>query len=526
MLSGKSDVAILFDPAARLTMDNLSSGSGTSHGILIKGAASNVRIVNPTIVWSTAPSSRSFGDGIRVMGYPSDSAPAGGWLGSTGTVSNVTIANANITNAPQAGAVLHGVSDAHIHGFRATSTKADGLHFNACRRINVAGHTANNCGDDGLAFVTYYHATNIWDDTTAGPFNQPSLTEWSNTGAATAITVAGGIANGVRVQGGKDLTISSVMVSGKGASGIVVNSAIIGGAIAWSGLASRNVSISGAVINACDSGITIQTQNITTASTETYWDFGLSITDVTIRDCTNWSIYTGGDGSSSSVVSGLTLRNIAIKSGTGGGGNGGCNFTSLRSTILDGIRQTSTTDSQILIGGADAMRTGTLKTLPRQALVIGSIVNNGGRILVQDIAGWSAQTLESIGASGEGVILNRVARATVTNINSILPARGSSLARGVLITQSWDVDVVAVKVSNDSHIGSSFSCIEVGGGDATNVAAVGLRIEKVVYTDDRNVATTDVGVQGGSYAPIQWSMRLNYRHEGVTTPVWTAATFP
>ena len=41
VLSGVSNCGILFDPSARLVMDNLSGGTGTSHGILIKGSASN-----------------------------------------------------------------------------------------------------------------------------------------------------------------------------------------------------------------------------------------------------------------------------------------------------------------------------------------------------------------------------------------------------------------------------------------------------------------------------------------------------
>ena len=171
------NISVEFDPGAQLTMDNLSNGSGTSHGIRVVGAASDVTLINPTIVWQTPPSNRSEGDGIHVVGYPSDATPPRRWIGSTGPVSDLTIINAQIVNAPQTGAVIMGCTNVAVHGFAAHSTLADGLHFNACRRITVNGHHAVNTGDDGLAFVTYYDASDIYDSATDGPFNQPSLEE-------------------------------------------------------------------------------------------------------------------------------------------------------------------------------------------------------------------------------------------------------------------------------------------------------------------------------------------------------------
>jgi hypothetical protein len=75
-LAGLSFVTVKFDPGAKLVMDNLVGGKGTSHGIRIVGPAAYVNLVNPTIEWKTAPTYRSTGDGINVLGYPSFFPPS------------------------------------------------------------------------------------------------------------------------------------------------------------------------------------------------------------------------------------------------------------------------------------------------------------------------------------------------------------------------------------------------------------------------------------------------------------------
>jgi hypothetical protein len=523
VLSGLSNISVFFDAGARLLMDNLDvSGHGGGHGILIKGACSHVTLTNPAILWPTVPSTRSNGDGIHVVGYPDDSAPPGGWTGSTGTVQFLTITDASVSNAPQTGAVIMGCSDVSVSGFNAVGTLADGLHFNACRRLSVNGHRAVSTGDDGLAFVTYYDATHVYSSASDGPFNQSALGEWNNSGSASNVVVQDGDANGVRVQGARSLAITDVTVSDC-SGGIEVNSAIIGGAIAFSGQASQNIAISGVTIQSCPLGLDIEAQNINTTSDTSFYTFNVDISDVTIQDSSNWSVIASGDGSANSILSGFHLHNIDIVSGSGGGGNGGCLIRGLRNSRIDSIEMTTAAGADFTIQGADATRTGALTALPRQGLQIGTVINRGGRIIVSDLAEVSIGALESHSASAEGINLNRVARATVQSLRSYLPDRGTGLGRGVLFLQVWDMDVAFIKVSNDSHIGSSFSSIEVGGGDATNLAADGLRIEKAVYTDDRNVATDDVVTQGGPYAPVNWYANILYRHEGVGTPVWLHA---
>ncbi|SIR63052.1 glycosyl hydrolase family 28-related protein [Williamsia sterculiae] len=518
---GKSNIAIMFDPAARLTMDNLdSSGNGTGHGILVKGAATNVTLVNPNITWTTVPSARSFGDGVHVLGYPSDSAPPAGWVGSTGTVTNLTVINGRVANAPQTGMVLLGVSDPKIIGFRAISTLADGLHFNACRRITAMGHTALSCGDDGLAFVTYYDASALWATSDDGPFQTSVLTDWCNSGAVAAVAVTGGSANGVRIQQARDLAVSSVTVNGK-SSGIIINSSIAGGSIAWTSLASRNVTINSIAIASCDTGITIRTEQINSTNDSKWWDFaGVNVADADVRGCTNWSVSCSGDGSVNSTVAGIRLGSMKLVAGSGGGGQGGVNITSLRSAAIDGVHLVTDHGSQFLIGGADTLRSGSVTALPSSQLSIGRVVNEGGNLLIQDIAGITAVTVESRNAPGDGVQLNRVKDAVIQNLRSTLPGRSGGLTRGLLLTKTFNIDIANAVVAMDAATPSSFSSIEIGGGDAGDIAANGLRIEKLTYTSALNDTANKAVSQGGSYGPLAWYARLNWRHSGASTPVW------
>ena len=162
-ISGSRGLPSCLSLGARLLMDNLDgSGHGTGHGILIKGLSDQVILQNVIVKWATVPSTRSFGDGIQLLGYPSDSAPAVGWTGSTGQISRVTMTNCSVVDGPNGGAVFLGCSDVTVLGFSAINTKADALHFNACRRTTTNGLHAVDNGDDGLAFVTYYHATALW----------------------------------------------------------------------------------------------------------------------------------------------------------------------------------------------------------------------------------------------------------------------------------------------------------------------------------------------------------------------------
>lgn len=532
-LKGLSNVTIEFDPGARLLMDNLdANGHGTSHGIRVEGAASNITILNPTIEWVIRPSGRSFGDGISVLGWPSDSPPPPGWTGSTGTVQYVTITNAHVVDAPQTGAVIMGASDVTVTDFTAEGTLADGLHVNASRRVSIDGLNAVDTGDDGLAFVTYYHPTQIWTyGPTDGPFNQSGLGEWNNSGStATDITVTGGRANGVRVQGGRDITISHVTVSDKD-FGLQVNSAIATGPGDWTSLASRDVDISDVTIADVQTGIVLATNNIDGTEDPMWWDFsGVSISDVTIHNASNWSVAVETPPTATSRFSGVTLRNISAETGSAplGGGNGGILLASLRDSTVDGLRLVSDHAADINILGAGELRSGlSLTQLPSSNLTIDNVELDGpGRVLIQDIAGLTVGSVSSSHAEGAAVVLYRVADASFDIISAYLPGRGSGMGRGVQLLQVADLDVADIAVTMDDHVGSDWWAVELGGGSsAQDIAGTGVRVHNVTYLSDRDATSSDIVVQGGPYGPVDWSISAHWLHQGESAPVWRSAVY-
>lgn len=535
VLKGLSNVTVEFEPGARLLMDNLApNGHGTGHGIRVEGAASHVTLLNPTIEWVTRPAARSFGDGISVLGWPSDTAPPAGWTGSTGMVEFVSIVNGRVVNAPQAGAVIMGASDVTVTNFTAIGTLADGLHFNANRRVTVNGLVATDNGDDGLAFVTYYHPTQPWTyGPTDGPFNQTGVGEWNNGGStATNITVSGGRANGFRVQGGYDITISDVTVTDK-EFGFHVNSAIATGPGDWTSLASRNISISDVTITGAQTGIVLATNNIDGTEDPMWWDFsGVEISDVVIRGSKNWSLAVETPATTTSRLAGVTLRNIYAESMTADGptvgGNGGLLLASLRDSVIDNVRLVSDHPSDINLLGAGQVRNGvSVADLPSSNLTVNNLTLEGpGRILIQDIAGVQFGNVSSYGAQGSAVVLYRVKDASFGTITAYLPARGSGGGVGVQILQVHDLDIDNIVVTTDDHVGSYFWAVELGGGNPDgDIAGDGVRIDNVTYVSGRDATDSHIVWQGGPYAPVNWYINATWLHQGESVPQWRSALY-
>ncbi len=550
VLSGLSDIAIVFEPGATLLMDNLDdNGHGTGSGIRINGRASNITLLNTTVEWKVFPAARSHGDGLRILGYPSDGAPDQSWTGSTGTISHLTIINHKTIKAPQSGTIIMGCSDVTVLGHEAIDTHADGLHFNTTRRLTVNGHHASNAADDGLAFVNYYHPSQLWlyssDD---GEFNQSALNEWSNTGSVSGVTVAGNRANGLRVQMARDLAISDVHISDKD-NGYSLNSAKIGPNNDWQSLASRNVTVNNMTITSTgkNSGIVLGTNLIDANDDPEWWDFsGCKISNVTMNlSDTIWALSVETPDSDNTKFKGITLQNIyAEVSGTTPDSpiadpnerpNGGIRLASLYDSKIDAI-ELVTTDypALLMISGAAQQRTEhirdytvtvndgvTVEDLPGSRLHIGSLVHRGpGQIQLQDIAGVSIAELASYNANGIGVTLNKVKDVSVQKIVAVLPGRGTGVGRGANVLQSNNVDIAEVFVETDDHTGSLWQSFEIGGGDANYPGGKGIRIEKLVYTSERNDTVSDFAVQTGTFAPIDWYVQVYWRHSGEASPKW------
>lgn len=390
-LDGLSDVGVVFAPGAELVMDNLVDGSGTGHGVYVKGACSNVTLDGVRVRWATPPSQRSFGDGFRFLGYPSDSDPPAEWAATTGTITGITFRGCETINAPQAGAVFLGCTDIHESGFRAVGTKADGLHFNACRRINAHGCTGVDTGDDSLAFVTYYHPADVWQSAD-GPFNQSELGDWSNNGTVFGVVSSGSAANGVRVAGAHGLTVVGVAVDDAAGCGVQVDATKADGvSYLWSYQASRGVIIDDVTARGCDIGLLAATNNIAAGDDETWWRFDLAVPHATARGCRNWAVRAGGNGTAASVIAGLAIGTITAETSSGNG----VGLSSLRDSTVGSVYQRTSNGAQIGLYGQDAVYVGDLDAMPAHNVTVGSVHNDGGPIIVQDLRRVEVAQLKS-----------------------------------------------------------------------------------------------------------------------------------
>lgn len=147
---------------------------------------------------------------------------------STGTVNKPFLHNTRVKDAPGVGVIFMGCANILSNQHTTTDTFADGHHQNACRGGSIVGyhylntHKGHGNGDDSFPFVTYYDPI-APASSPEGPFNQPSLGDWSNTGiASTGFSLRGGRASGIRVTGSWKLNFGIGYIEGKGV-GLMVN---------------------------------------------------------------------------------------------------------------------------------------------------------------------------------------------------------------------------------------------------------------------------------------------------------------
>ncbi|MET0897040.1 MAG: glycosyl hydrolase family 28-related protein [Mycobacterium sp.] len=361
-IAGISGVGIDFAQDAEILMDNVDprTNTGTSHGVLIRGPASDISLHNVRIRW-VAQTQRSMGDGIRIVGYPDDldTAPAG-WTGPAAPVRGVTISQCSITSAPQAGVVMTGVSDIVVTDLHAEHTRADGLHFNACRNAKVSGHTAVDTGDDGLALVTYF-ADEYTFDPAAETFAFPELTEWSNADfTIDNVNVSGGRANGMRLAGAHRVVVNGLTVADvQHGAAVMIDSSTAGHDVDWEYAASRELRLSGVDAEDCETGIHVLARPAT-AVDRRFTDFDVEIADARLSRCTNWSVRV--ESLSDQPATGVSLTRCTIEATSAAGGNGGLGLAN-----TDGVHL-----GQVAIDHAQAVTT--------------FAAINTGRLTVDDLA--------------------------------------------------------------------------------------------------------------------------------------------
>ncbi len=320
-ITGLSRIDIDFATDAELVMDNVNprNKTGTSHGILIRGPASDIALRNIRIRWAEQPV-RSRGDGIRIAGFPDGASPTG-WTGPAAPVRGVTLSDCVISSAPQAGVVMLGVSDITVSNLRSENTEADGLHFNACRRAKIDRHTAVNTGDDGLALVTYFSDKASYDPA-AQTFAFPGLGEWSNADfTITNVAVTGGRANGVRLAGALRVDLHGLTIADvQHGAAVMIDSATAGHDVDWEYVSARDLTLSALVAEDCETGIHVLARPADTVD-KRFTDFAVDIADARLRRCTNWSVRV--ESLSDQRVDGVSLASCDIGATSAAGGNGG-----------------------------------------------------------------------------------------------------------------------------------------------------------------------------------------------------------
>lgn len=325
-LNGLSDIEISFDPDAELIMDNLNPAdqTGTGHAILIKGPSARITLNGIRIRWAKQPSRLSFGDGIRILGYPVVSnalAPAKGWTGATAAINEVTISDCQVQSSPQAGITIIGSSNINVSRVRVQDSRADGLHFNACQHAAIDNFTSVNAGADGLALVTYYSDTFAFDTATQ-EFSFPDVNDWSDADfTITNVSVQTGQGGGVRLAGARRVKVSDLTVKGvRTGPGLIIDSAAPDSDVGWSYAAAQDVHLNKLDLEDCAIGLQMLARP-GAADDVRFTDFSVEASDITVRNCSNWAVRV--ESLTPQWVTGLRLDNINCESTSTTGGNGG-----------------------------------------------------------------------------------------------------------------------------------------------------------------------------------------------------------
>lgn len=254
---------VVFDPGARLIMDNLSAGAATSHGILFAGPCAEVGVINGDVRWEPAATVRSSGDGYRFEGYPSDG----------NTIYRPQLLNCFTSGCAATGAIFHACSNPSVYNFHCEWTKADGLHFNACRRPMVFGVTGLGNGDDTLAFQTYRDPGTQPGSIVAGGFGRTTWDDWCNSfGHASGIISEGSGARGIGMSMGHGISITDFVLRDPAIGGIHLNAAD-GPNIYEKAGASQFCTFANGYITGIDNADGITMTGVNLANPPNWWDF-------------------------------------------------------------------------------------------------------------------------------------------------------------------------------------------------------------------------------------------------------------
>ncbi len=391
--AGVSDVTILFEPGAVLVMDNLNPQTGQGdygHGIVVRGPCKNIALINVAVKWPGKPAGRSMGDAFRFEGFPSEER----------CISNVRLVQCSAEFSPQTGAVLAGCSDVHVENFRVTRTYADGLHFNACRRVRVLGVTGLETGDDTLSFVTYQDDKAV-NGYTGGPgsYALADFGEWnSNDSTAANISAKGGTANGVRLAGAMNVTLSNISVEGKLRAVISDCGRKEGNKHSWSWLASRGITISNVVATGCTSSFYVANFNQPLTADDKWWRFEIQLSGLSAKNCTDDSVLI-------TDAAGVAIRGVKAE-------NKRIRILHARDCALDEIELRN--GEFVVEGQADAA---TMPEAPNSGLSIRYVHIDRGWLEIRNCRGLTCEDVRITHPIGEGLRTSQVFDSRITGVS-------------------------------------------------------------------------------------------------------------
>jgi hypothetical protein len=247
------------------------------------------------------------------------------------------------------------------------------------------------------------------------------------------------------------------------------------------------------------------------ADDEKYWRFDAVFSDIDIRNCSTRCLRTQGESAGqNSLIAGLTFKGIR--------GNGSdISFAGLREAVISDVYNRT---GDIQFYGQETALSGAMSTLPRHHVVIDNVSCDGGTISFQDLRGVSVGTVRSVNADTSGVLLTRVHSATFGSINVVLANRGNTgTVRALLLSKVQHVYIADLEIEHDANTTTTWSSIELGGGDATD-RSNNIVIDNAVYRNTINATDSDVTIQGGGNAPFDYIYRMRHYNGGEASPIW------
>lgn len=474
---GLSGVSVIFEPDAVLLMDNLDKDQlGAGHAFYFKGPARDLLLEGISVRWKIRPRARSHGDGIRIDGPFSSRGPS-----DERTFANITIKDCDIENSPQTGMVLMGCSDIRIENIHLVATYADGVHLNACRRFSIDNVSGQNLGDDNIALVTYYRPSSDNQSLLKnqfGPYTQSSLGEWSNyQGSISNLESMSRLgANGVRVAGALQVSISNIRAKGRKA-GIILDGGRKGKTFGWEYQASRQISVTNVTAEQCHVGVHIMSFNVG-PSDDIFWNFDVTISNLSVSDCIHDNVLVERCG-------GVTLANV-----TGKGRR--MRLIQLSSINVSNLRNEG---GSVVVHGTGRKADSTTSRISLDGILV-----YGGNLQIENAENVACGYLHTYDSPQKiGVVLSNVRNAQIDAVLSRNAQR-----KGLLIANCQQLSIASVFIESGQR---RYTSIEIGGGNATS-RSEDVSVISGVYKNDEGKA--DIVLQSGQYAPQNISIHLAY----------------